>query len=142
MRWVVRITLACPEGVIHRQVQRVLIVVMMRMVMSMDMTSVVRMAAMSQNHRARVLVVRQMQRHYERLHDQANRHQHSEELRKRRVACSQEHHSGRTAHRSRAVSAAPDPTLEPGACPQRVASSASSSPKSGGPSAAARHCHK
>jgi Leu/Phe-tRNA-protein transferase len=88
MRWVVRITLACPEGVIHRQVQRVLIVVMMRMVMSMDMTSVVRMAAMSQNHRARVLVVRQMQRHYERLHDQANRHQHSEELRKRRVACS------------------------------------------------------
>jgi len=96
MRGVVRITSAHPQGVLHQQGDRILvsIVVMIRMVVPMLVTIVMRMAASSDHQRAGVLVVRQVQRHDERLHDQANRHQYSEELRERRVACSRESHSG------------------------------------------------
>ena len=90
-----------------------LIVVMMRMVVSMLMTMVMRVATSSRDQTARVVVVRQVQCHDERLHDQANRHQHSDELRERRVACSRESHSGRDRSRSCAISAPTDPTLEP-----------------------------
>ena len=93
MRGVIRIVSACPQGVLHWQSGRI-IVVMIRMFVTMLMTIVMRMAASSRHQSAGVLVVRQVQRHDERLHDQANRHQHSEELRERRVACSRESHSG------------------------------------------------
>ncbi len=93
MRRVIRIVSACPQGVFQWQGRRI-IVVMIRMFVTMLMTIVMRMAASPRQQRAGVFVVRQMQRRDERLHDQANRHQHSEKLRERRVACSRESHSG------------------------------------------------
>ncbi len=93
MRGVIRIVSACPQELFQWQGRRI-IVVMIRMFVTMLMTIVMAMAASSRQQRAGVLVVSQMQRHDERLHDQANRHQHSEKLRERRVACSQESHSG------------------------------------------------
>ena len=89
----IRIVSACPQGVFQWQGRRI-IVVMIRVFVAMLMTIVMAMAASPRQQRAGVFVVRQMQRHDERLHDQANRHQHSEKLRERRVACSRESHSG------------------------------------------------
>lgn len=89
----IRIVSACPQGVFQWQ-GRSIIVVMIRVFVTMLMTIVMAMAASPRQQRAGVFVVRQMQRHDERLHDQANRHQHSEKLRERRVACSRESHSG------------------------------------------------
>ncbi len=84
MRGVVRITAAHAQGVLHWQSR--IVVVMIRMVVTMLMTIVMRMVASSRDQRAGVLVVPQVQRHDERLHDQANRYQHSEKLREHRVA--------------------------------------------------------
>jgi hypothetical protein len=80
MRWVFRITPARPRIGFHQRSRRMLIVVMMRMVVSMLMTIPMRIAPVAPVFRGqctRVVVVRQVQRHDERLRDQANGNQHS-----------------------------------------------------------------